>query len=300
MGSASSEKEMKEFLYRMFNDPSILPLPAFMRRLIAFIISALRSKKSWAKYQLIGGSPLKESMKQINDSLTKELGDEYLVYSAYSYSKPLISEGVQYFTDKGIETINILPLYPQSCISTSGSVIREIQKLKGNDNVSLRICKEFYKNNSFISFWDELINDTIKKNNLTSPLLLFSAHAIPQSHVEKGDSYVQAIEESAQLIADRLKLNYKIAFQSKMGKMKWAEPDTKSVLKELSSQKIDEILIIPISFITENLETLYDLDRDIIPFGKDVLKIKNLCRVVIPPSHPLLIKALKESIINES
>ena len=299
MGSASSEKEMKTFLCRMFNDPAILPLPLVLRKMVAFMISSLRYKKSWTKYQQIGGSPLKESMNSINEALSTEVGKEYLVYNTYSYSEPLIKEGVEYFTKEGIEEIIVLPLYPQSSISTTVSVTREILKLSSDKKVTFNFRNEFYSNTSFISFWKELINDTIRKNNLTSPLLLFSAHSIPQKHIEQGDHYVQEIEETAQLIAEGMKLSYKVSFQSKMGKVKWVEPDTKSVLKELSSQKAQDIIIIPISFVTENLETLYDLDQDIIPFGRDQLKIKNLCRVVIPPCHPLLVKALKESIIKE-
>jgi len=296
MGSASSEKELKKFLYRMFCDPVIIPLPVVFRKLIAFLISKQRYKKSWTKYELIGGSPLMESIKQIKEALSVELGNDYLVYNAYSYSAPLIKEGVQYFTKKGIEEIIVLPLYPQSGISTTGSIKKDILKLKISEEISILFIQPFYKNKSFILLWKELIKEAIKENNLASPLLMFSAHSIPQRHVDDGDSYVQEIEESAKLIASEMNLNYEVSYQSKMGRVKWVEPDTKFVLKRLSSQKVDEMLIVPISFITENLETLYDLDRDIIPYGKDQLKIKNLCRVVIPPSHHLLIKALKESI----
>ena len=238
-------------------------------------------------------------MQQINEALSNELGNDYFVYTSYSYSKPFIHEGIQHFINNGIETIQILPLYPQSSFSTSESIIREIERLKIDDRIAIKICEEFYINDSFISFWHESIIEVIKKNNLNAPLLLFSAHSIPQSHVEQGDTYVQAIEELSQLIAESLQMDYKIAYQSKMSKMKWVEPDIKSVLTQLSGQGIEDIVIIPISFIAENLETLYDLDKDIIPFGKMVLNIKHLCRVVIPPSHPLLIRTLKESITLE-
>ncbi len=94
MGSPSSRKEMRKFLYNMFSDFAIIPLPEFTRKLIAFIISNTRYKKSWLKYKQIGGSPLKESSEILNKVLSKELGEEFLVFPSYSYSSPIINDGI--------------------------------------------------------------------------------------------------------------------------------------------------------------------------------------------------------------
>lgn len=296
MGAPSSQKEMKSFLRAMFNDPAIIPLSETSRAFVSFIISRSRYKSSWAKYEKIGGSPLKESMDQINEALSKELGNEYLVYTAYSYVNPTIEKGIDFLIRNGITDIKVIPVYPQSSYTTTGSVKSDIKKIKNkiSQYVKIEIVEEFFKNKYFILFWKSLIEESISKNKLSKPLLLFSAHAIPEYLVKKGDIYVEAVKESARLIAEATGLDYKLSFQSRIGRMKWIGPDTREVLKELSENGKQEIVIIPISFINENLETRFDLDIEMIPYGKNVLKIKNLYRTELHLVHPLLIEALKE------
>ncbi|MFA6923290.1 MAG: ferrochelatase [Bacteroidales bacterium] len=299
MGSPSSQIEMRKFLYNMFSDFAIIPLPEFTRKTVAFIISRTRFKKSWQKYEKIGGSPMKNSSKIIEENLQNELGEKFLVYTCSSYLSPNIKEGIEYLKNIGATEIKVIPMYPHSSFSTTESIKTEIKKNKNlYENISVKITGEFYKNKYFILFWKNLIEETIKKNNLNKPILLFSAHSIPKYQVMFGDTYVLEIEESSRFIADSTGLEYKVSYQSKMGKMKWAEPDTKSVLAELAKKKHEDIIIVPISFISENLETLYDLDFDIIPYAKNELKIKNIYRVKIPNSHPLLVQTLKDIIIS--
>lgn len=297
MGSPTAEKEMKHFLFSMFCDGAILPFPKFFRIMMAFIISNLRYKKSWKKYEIIGGSPLIESVNQLARSLGKELGAEYVVNTAYSYSYPTIEQAVDDFWKKGFKKIKVIPLYPQSSFSTTGSIWKTITKLKrSHKDIQIIMNENFSANESFINYWISLINESIGKNKFKNPTLLFSAHAIPLNQIEKGDTYVQEINIAAHKIASKMGLPYKVSFQSKMGKVKWIEPDTKYSLKILKSENVDEIIIVPISFITENLETLYDLDVEIVPYGMKELKIENLCRVEIPKTHTLLINMFKNLI----
>ncbi|MDD5569764.1 MAG: ferrochelatase [Bacteroidales bacterium] len=299
MGSPSSQKEMRKFLFNMFSDFAILPLPEFSRKTVAFLISITRYKKSWQKYEKIGGSPMKISSNNIEIKLQGELGNEFPVFTCSSYLSPRIKEGFEYFKNYGINKIKIIPLYPHSCFSTTGSVKTEIKNIKiFYENTTFEIADEFYKNKYFIFFWKFLIEETINKNNLNNPILLFSAHSITEYQVTRGDTYISAIEESSRLIAESTGLEYKVSYQSKMGKLKWVEPETKSVLREMAGKNQENIVVVPLSFISENLETLYDLDIDIIPYAKNELKIKNICRVKIPNSHPLLIQALKDITIN--
>ena len=297
MGSPTSQSEMKYFLNKMFKDRAILPFPLFFRNILATIISNSRYKKSWGKYELIGGSPLKESMQQINEELSKELGSGYDVFTAYSYSQPSIKEGLKYFAKKEIENIEVIPMYPQFSYTTTGSVKTDILKYK---NLNINFHESFYSSESFIKYWELLITETISKNNFsTPPLLLFSSHAIPEYHIKNGDTYVEEVQKSAQLISSKLGLDYKVAFQSKIGKVKWVGPDTLSTLKSLSNKGFHNIILIPISFINENLETLYDMDVEFIPFCKKELNFNTICRVEIPKVHPLLIETFKNLILKQ-
>jgi ferrochelatase len=118
--------------------------------------------------------------------------------------------------------------------------------------------------------------------------LLFSAHSIPKIHTEKGDTYTQSIELSAKLIAEKLGLPYSVSYQSKIGKVQWSEPDTMDELFRLQQKGVEEIVLVPISFVNENLETVYDLDMSIIPFAQQI-GINKISRVKLQTNHPLLI-----------
>jgi ferrochelatase len=297
MGSPSSQPEMKAFLRSMFEDKAILPMPVIPRKILARIISTTRHKNSWKKYGLIGGSPLLHSMNLIKDALALELSGNFRVDNAYSYSKPGISEAVKLQYNLGIRDIIAIPVYPQYSISTTRSVITDLQKANRLFNdLNIRIADSFYNDPNFIDYWKQQIQKTVEEKSLTKPHLLFSGHAIPEYLIQKGDTYVQELSESAKLISASLGLTYDISFQSKIGQVKWVGPDTKNKLKDLAEKNVSEILIIPISFINENLETLYDLDIEIVPYGRKELGLKNLHRSTIPENIKPLVETFKNAI----
>lgn len=297
MGGAESPKEMKTFLSRMFKDPNILPFGNFGRNLLGFIISTTRYKKSWKKYQSIGGTPIIKATKKTKQLLQNSLGSNYLVEMAFSYSHPLISESLYNIINKNIKNIVVVPLYPQSSFSTTTSVENEVKKVAEKENLNIRFINEFYKNELFIDFWSNLIRNHINEKRYKRPFILFSAHSIPEYMVGKGDTYPQAIWNSANLISSNLGLNFDQAFQSGM-RGKWIGPDIFVRLKEMFADGKDEIVIIPISFVNENLETLYDIDKIILPFATKELGIKNISRVNIPEGDENFIKLLNHLIIN--
>jgi len=269
MGAPDSLSDMKTFLKRMFRDPNIIPLKKPLRLLVAWIISTARHKKSWSKYELIGGSPLKKSCNEIASELQKISNIKTFV--AYSYSNPSIKEVIDSMILKGITEITILPMYPQWSYSTTRSVLQDIERVMPK-SVVYSFIKEYYTEQLFIQFWVKQIQKTIDRTKVKNPNLVFSAHSVPQYHIDQGDSYEKAIHESGKLIAEAMNLPFHVSFQSKIGRMKWVEPATITMLKNLSFDGVEEILIIPISFLTENLETLYDIDTEIIPQFKSAFK----------------------------
>ena len=295
MGSPRSKKEMRQFLFKMFCDKAILPFQKIPRTLLALMISTFRHSGSWKKYQQIGGSKLKESMQLINEQLASEIGNEYMVTSVYSYSKPYIQQGIETLREKGIKDIQVITMYPHSAYSTTESVKTDLTKIQ-KKYPDLRITElgTYGERELFVNYWVDNIQKAIDKYEYKHPTLVFSAHAIPQYNVEEGDKYVDEINASSKLIADKLELPYRVAFQSKIGKVKWVNPDTKECLKAMKAEGIDGIMLVPISFVNENLETAYDQGIEIVPYGKQELGFNHICRVEIPTSHPLLIATFKE------
>jgi len=292
MGAPDSLGDMKTFLKRMFRDKNIIPLPKALRNIVSTIISNVRYKKSWAKYQLIGGSPLKRSCDAIAIELAHKTGMK--TYIGYSFSNPFLENTIKEMRKDGIDDIIVLSMFPQNSYSTTRSVQQDIEKYMPQD-LHYSIVKEYYSDPLFIDFWVKQINKTITKTGVEQPLLLFSAHSVPQYHIDQGDSYEKAIRHSAQLIAKAMNLRFEVSFQSKIGKMKWVEPDTISTLTRLKGEGVQEILIIPISFLTENLETLYDIDTEIIPQFKTAFKaihkvsMEDSTDDIIPLFHNLVV-----------
>ncbi len=291
MGGPVSPAEVKKFLRLMFLDKHIIPAPFIIRNLLSLFISSSRYKKSWKKYNIIGGTPIKKNTQELVNAIQNKLGLSFYIKAAYSYSEPFISTAINEFYNDGIKNIIAIPLYPQASITTTESVIFDINKTINKD-IKINVAPEFYENKFFIEFWYNLIKSHIKNNKLSNPFLIFSAHSIPISFIKKGDTYQNAIEESAELIASSLELEYKVSYQSGMNARTWLGPDTLSSLKDLASKEIDEVVIIPISFVSENLETLYDLDNQIIPLIKEETSL-NISRVNIPAIHPSFIEMIK-------
>jgi ferrochelatase len=290
MGAPTSEKDMRFFLKRMFNDKAILYAPKLVRAFVSSLISTLRYKSSWKKYELIGGSPLLKSMATYSHDLQAKLNKDYVVRSVYSYSQPFIKEEIITLHKQGIKDFFIISMYPQASFSTTGSVQADIQQIKSQyPDVHIEFKEEYFDNQYFIDFWVNQIRTKISSTGYKAPFLLFSSHAIPQSFVKRGDPYVEQLKVSAQLIAKQLNLPFGVSFQSKIGPIAWTKPYTKEFLNELKTKGIDEIIVIPLSFINENLETKYDQDYEIVPFARQELGIKNICRVELPLSDKIIV-----------
>jgi protoporphyrin/coproporphyrin ferrochelatase len=299
MGGPESLKEVRTFLSNMFRDPFILPFPRPLRNLLSYIISTTRYKKSWKKYELIGGTPIIRATHKTVLRLQEKLRDKYKVKMAFSYSSPLIKESMLAFKTEGIKDIVVIPLYPQASYSTTSSVRLDVEKVTSMDKeLNIKFVKEFYHHEGFVRFWSEIISRHILEKHYLHPYLLFSAHSIPKYLVDKGDSYPTGIEQSAKLIAQNIGIEYDYAYQSGMSRGEWLAPDVKVKLKALAEAGTKEIIIIPISFVNENLETLYDIDREIIPYAKNELGIESISRVQIPEANEVFIQLLADLIKN--
>ena len=290
MGAPVSEQGMKIFLRRLFRDEAIVQAPESVRYMLAAMVSRIRYKSSWKKYLTIGGSPLLSSMNKTAVELQKLLSNQYEVRYAFSYSDPFIENEISELALDGFVDFIVFSMYPQSGFSTTGSIAAVLKRIQENNTgLRFRFVEDYHDDPYFVQFWTNLISRKITETGYKYPFLLFSAHAIPQSMVKKGDTYSLKVQKSAQLIADELNLLYSVSYQSKIGPVKWTEPSTSEVLKKLSTNNTNEIIIVPLSFVNENLETRFDLDEELIPFARKTLKIKEICRINIPETDESLV-----------
>ncbi len=260
MGGARNKDELKMFLTNMFNDKNILTVKSnFLRSLIAKFIVSSRLNSAWKNYEEIGNqSPINPLTEKLVDRLNEEFED-ISVYQAMRYTPPFSSSVVEDLEKKGIKDVVLLPLYPQYSTTTTKSSVEDFEEVaKGKFNV--KVIEPYYQNRVF----NEALVDTIK-NTVENPNeynLIFSAHGLPQKIVDAGDPYEKHVNEHVKILSDILKekgVEFKsisLAYQSKVGPMKWLEP---ALDKELEKYKDQKVLIYPIAFIVDNSETDFEL-----------------------------------------
>jgi ferrochelatase len=274
LGGPEKQADVRPFLFNLFSDPEIVQLPIrALQKPVAWLISTTRAKKSAGIYQLIGGgSPLRRITGEQAEALREELqrrGIEAKVYVGMRCWHPFTSAALDEIERDGITDLVLLPLYPQYSVSTTGSSFKDFEEQVARrpklQNLRRREIKSWYDFDGYIATLASQINEEIAKFPSPDPRqvhLLFSAHSVPVSYIENGDPYLHHIEETVRLVAEQLGNQNPIhlSFQSKVGPAKWLEPSTETKLREMRAAGIEQVLAIPISFVSEHIETLYELD----------------------------------------
>ena len=262
MGGARNKAELKMFLTNMFNDRNILTIRNdFIRKLIAFFIVTKRLDEAWENYEHIGNqSPINPLTKKLVNKCNEKI-DGYKTYQVMRYTPPFANEVIEEIINDGIKEIVLLPLYPQYSTTTTKSSIEDfIDFLPYTFGKKIRYIETFYKNEKFNEC---IINEIIRNTDESSSYnLIFSAHGLPQKIVDKGDPYEKQMKEHVSILSDMLEkrgIEFKsinLAYQSKVGPMKWLEPSLDDMLKNFKDEKV---MIYPIAFIVDNSETDFEL-----------------------------------------
>ncbi len=268
LGGPDSLEAIEPFLYNLFCDPDIFKLP-FGQKMLAKFISSKRAPKVAEEYKLIGGkSPINEWTELQRSMLEKELrnvSENIDVHIAMRYWKPLTDETVAKVEAGNYDKIILLPLYPHYSITTIGSSFNEWDRHYKGDKSKLIYIGNYQTNEKYIAALNQRIDETILRfpENVRKDIqLVFSAHGTPVSLVKKGDPYSMQIKETVEAVmkARNYSHPHHQCFQSKVGPMKWLEPATDTMIEYLSAAGEKNLLIIPISFVSDHVETLFELD----------------------------------------
>lgn len=256
-------ESVKPFLFNLFNDRAIISLPQPLRFILAKLISTLRLSKAKPIYSQIGGSsPLLGLTNNQADALERELSffGDFKVFVSMRYWHPMSSEVVGKVEEYAPDKLILLPLYPQFSSATSGSSLEDFLK-KFPQEISKKVICCYPTDPDFISSQVDLIKKEISDHDIKELRFLFSAHGLPQSLIDSGDPYVSHIEKSTAEIVKKLpeNIDYHICYQSKVGPKAWTSPNLEYELRRVAIDKKIPV-IIPISFVAENSETLFELD----------------------------------------
>ena len=264
MGGPDTLDDVQPFLYNLFCDREIIRLgPAFLQKPLAWLLARKRAPKSKANYARIGGgSPLKtitcNQAKALEQALQHD-GD-YSVAVAMRYWPPLAEETVKSLLEKGVSRIIALTLYPHYSKATTGSSVSHLRRSLDRlaPGLSLQVISAWPTQPSYIN----ALADTITKEmqTLGSPVaLVYSAHSLPVSFIEEGDPYVDHLRQTIQAIEKITGTPGRICYQSRSGPVEWLSPSTPEMLEQLAHAGCKNILMVPISFVSDHIETLYEI-----------------------------------------
>jgi ferrochelatase len=274
LGGPEALADVRPFLYNLFSDPEIIRIPNNLaRKTLAWLIAMLRQRKSRGLYQQIGGgSPLRRITSDQARALETRLsaaGAPARVYVAMRCWKPTIDEATEQMRRDGIRQLVALPLFPQYSVTTTGSCFKYFRHCLERTGLASAISVDWvdswHEDPLYLESMADLIRAESQRFAGGSPAdltILYSAHSIPSRYVDEGDPYLKQTRRSVALIDARLGSGVRsmLAFQSKVGPVRWLEPATSDVIVKLGAEGCRNLLAVPISFVSDHIETLQEID----------------------------------------
>lgn len=283
LGGPEELSDVEPFLYNLFADPDIIRLPGALQWLqepLASLIAKRRAPKSRIGYESIGGgSPLRRTTTEQGLELARALqtrGQPARVYIGMRYWKPFTENALEQIRKDGVAKLVVLPLYPQFSISTSGSSLRLLESQMSKDprlsQLEHIVIPSWYERPGYVRAMARMIANQLQSGSFTrpdEPVVFFSAHGVPKSYVlEAGDPYKEEMEQCVDLIMKELRDSHGfsnahvLAYQSRVGPVEWLQPYTDERLRELGQDGVRSVLTVPISFVSEHIETLEEIDQE--------------------------------------
>lgn len=269
-GASDSTAGVAMFLQNIFRDREIIRLPggkATQRRLSSFI-ARRRAPRVASLYRYMGGgSPLISYMQAQAATLETALDSEMPVFLGLRYFPPYIQDAVEAAVAAGAERIVVFPQYPQASTTTVGSVRSEFEAALGRvpaaRDLEITTIAPFGSDPRYV----ELMARRVRSAAARAPddaTLVFSAHSIPAKFVDAGDIYPdQVAGQSAAIAAAAGFDSFEIGYQSRSGPVRWLEPETTALVESLIGQGRRDLVIVPVSFVQDHLETLVEIDVEL-------------------------------------
>jgi ferrochelatase len=303
LGGPDSQAAVEPFLYRLFCDPDIINFPgAFLaRKPLAKLISTTRSKIVRKHYAEIGGgSPIRRLTEQQAQALQAELRPYISARTivAMRYWHPDSQEAIATLESTPFDELVLLPLYPHYSFATTGSSLKEWNRLY-KSQVPVHVVDHFYDHPDYIAAIVDRVNGVLQElPNPDEVHLLFSAHGLPMALVEKGDPYPKQIQETVQLVRElgAWPNPHALCFQSRVGPQKWLQPSLPDTIEKLARSGIKRVLVIPVSFLTEHIETLHEINIE----AREQAESLGISQFLMMPAlndSPLLIRALADLVL---
>jgi ferrochelatase len=277
LGGPDGPKAVAPFLFNLFRDRAIIDLPAVARYPLAALIATTRAKLARANYAIMGGgSPLLPETETQARALEVDLaarlpGVETRCFIAMRYWTPLTEQTAQAVAAFAPDEVVLLPLYPQYSSTTTGSSLKAWEKSYRGSGRTTTVCC-YPRDEGLIDSHAALIRAAYNAAGRPGPVrLLFSAHGLPEKVIAGGDPYQAQIEATAAAVAARLGegWDWRVSYQSRVGRLTWIGPSTDDEIRAAGAQGL-ALVVTPIAFVSEHVETLVELDHEYGDLAKTV------------------------------
>ena len=268
MGGPEKLADVEPFLFNLFADRNIIrlsPFP-FLQKFIAKKIARKRAVKSRKSYELIGGSsPLARITAEQGKALARQLAPHggFLVGAIMRYWRPRADEVLAKLAAAGVRRLVALPLYPHYSKATTGSSFKDLHRAVADSGIPFELaCINAWPDQpEYVAALAETIRHGLQRFPASERVtVVYSAHSLPVSFIVEGDPYLDHISRTIAAVERETGIAGKLCFQSRSGPVKWLTPSTPDMIRELASQRVKNILMVPISFVSDHVETLYEID----------------------------------------
>jgi ferrochelatase len=305
MGGPDSLNAVRPFLARLFSDKELIRLPAapVTQPFFAWFVSGLRARKVRRYYEEIGGgSPIAAITERQRFALEEALratGGRFKVYTGMRYWYPLSKHAALEMKEDGVARAIALPLYPHFCSATTGSSFSDLRRWMKWAGCSspLTEIRSYPEHPKYVAALAGTIDGVIREADRGGIFLLFSAHGVPQSLIDGGDPYREETERTVAAVMRSFPgLPHGISYQSKVGRTAWLPPDTVSEVTRLAREGVKTLVVVPVSFVSEHIETLHELDVRLAAHARQA-GIRSFLRAPALNDAPGFIAALKDLVL---
>jgi len=273
MGGPDRIESIRPFLENLFSDRQIIrfPMPAWSQMLLARLIAKTRAPKVAPGYAMMGGcSPQLTYTFRQAEALEDELQEEtrgVRVYVGMRYWHPFVEEAIRMMARDGIKRAVVLPLYPQFSGATTGSSLAALEAARErlDTKMELDIVRSWEAFPPYVAALAETVREAlaqIPSVEASPPVILFSAHSLPVRFIDEGDPYLEHVERTVAAVVAELewKGDWRLAFQSRTGPVRWLTPSTPAALEAIAREGKRRVVVVPVSFVSDHIETLEELD----------------------------------------
>ena len=308
MGGPDSMNAVRPFLFRLFSDRELIPLPAgaVTQPVFAWIVSGLRARKVRRYYQEIGGgSPigtLTEAQRHSLENSLRESGGNYKVYVGMRYWHPLAKHAALDMKEDGVARAIALPLYPQYCAATTGSSLKDLRRWLRWAGCSFPVTevRSYPDHPKYVAALAETVSAAFREIGRDDAFLLFSAHGVPQSLIDRGDPYRAETERTVAAVMRSFPgVPHALSWQSRAGRAVWLSPDTVDEVTRLAREGVRKLVVVPVSFVSDHIETLHELDIRLAAHARE-MGIQSFLRAPAMNDSPSFIDALKDIVMEAS